>query len=1221
MVSMDPSCALEAVACLQWNLQRSRAATEEVLRNKVGKVFALIQEPYTGTTGLVRGTVGMKIYQMGSASQVAKAAVVVFDPTISGTLLTSESDSRNIFVEFKFADRRIIMASCYSEPDGDLRSLGGRVARFVGVNMILAGDLNARSVWWGDCRTNARGLDVCDMISAANLHVLNVGVAPTFEVFRAGRWCRSRVDVTFCSSDVIDKIEDWSVEEDKCDLSDHKPINFKIGGGRFLRSSSSTRKYDTQNADWGTFDMAYERECLSRDISCENFHIVEDVSELENMIDRWMSAVGASCDESMRRIRAGVFRAKNKWWTEELAGMKRSIRRLARRLRSAPDWLVRDVVLPEYLRAKDDYKEEIRKSKIRSWKEFCGEQGGDTVWRAIHRVLCKARSSTVPSTLKVNGVIADSGRATAVAVLDHFFPPSQFSSLQNRFDPLGGALSGDDPSFVAGELGESVRRFNPARSPGGDGFDARVVKRAYSAAPDLFLGACNACLRLGCFPRPWKGSEIVVINKPGKEDLCDVKSYRPIGLLSVFGKALERLMCSRISWFLHSKKLLHAGQFGFTPQRSAEDALMAVVKTIKAGRDGGSVTVLISLDIKGAFDNAEWSVVMGSLARLGIPANLYNLVSNYFKDRSVSLNVGGNVSTKQVGRGCIQGSVCGPLFWNVLIDGLLKEEWSHGVSVTAFADDVAMVVVGPDVGTVRRLANASLSRAFAWGDRVGLTFSTEKTQVINLTRSRATGPALSVRGVALEYSTHLKMLGVVIDDRLNWSRHVDHACRKAVAVVNSLCRAVKPTWGLSSDMVRLLYTGAVSSIALYASNVWCDALLRKCNMTKLERLQRPLCLRVCRSYRTVSTVAAQVLSALPPLWLKAKERADLHRVRSARVLQELPSDRKLQTAVQFGDLLHPAHRVYVPMEERMNESKPILNVYTAGSQGSSGTGSAFVIVRDDRVLVTRKFLLANYCSKQQASLFSVWKSLEWLYKWLVKSVSENGDVIKVDVRMEGVRGMMYGTSYDCVIFKSQCLARKILIEMNKRVEFVCEGRTCGAYAGLADDAATAACRLKSAPAYDMFTIGYAKERIRLLTNERWNDYYKDSVHASGLKDFFEDVGSALKFVRQCGWSYHLTQALTGHGCFRAYLNRFCLIADPSCMCDGVSVQSVSHLLFDCELLNGDREVWKRMCERFKIEFSMNGIRKAIQIGEGLKVIGECLKDMVESTISMNEEFE
>ena len=191
MVPTNAFCVLGAVGCLQWNLRRCRAATEEVFRNEFSVGIALVQEPYTGTRGVIKGAGGVRIFQIGSEVRVSKAAVIVFDDSISGTLLSDCSDPNNVFVEFMVADRRLVVASCYSEPDGDLAPLGTRISRFVGESFILGGDLNARNIWWGDRRTNERGMMVHDMVSSGDMHILNIGNAPTFEVFRAGLWCRS----------------------------------------------------------------------------------------------------------------------------------------------------------------------------------------------------------------------------------------------------------------------------------------------------------------------------------------------------------------------------------------------------------------------------------------------------------------------------------------------------------------------------------------------------------------------------------------------------------------------------------------------------------------------------------------------------------------------------------------------------------------------------------------------------------------------------------------------------------------------------------------------------------------------------------------------------------------------------------------------------------------------------------------------------------------------
>lgn len=421
-------------------------------------------------------------------------------------------------------------------------------------------------------------------------------------------------------------------------------------------------------------------------------------------------------------------------------------------------------------------------------------------------------------------------------------------------------------------------------------------------------------------------------------------------------------------------------------------------------------------------------------------------------------------------------------------------------------------------------------------------------------------------------------------------------------------------------MVRLLYTGAVSSIIMYAASVWSGALNRKCNIAKLEKLQRPLCLRVCRSYRTVSSVAAQVLSALPPLWLGLLERADRYRVKATGTLPGLPSDRRLQQAVPFGDLQHPALRMYACAGDSDGcENSCVVCLYTAGSAGSKGVGAAFMVVKDDAIIVTRKFLLSKYCTELQASLLAVWKSLEWLYKWLEGRTNMYGEGVKVFVKLSSAKGMMFGTSFHPLVFRSQCLVYGIHSKFGVKVIFGCQGRARGVCASVVNDAATSACNRKTAPAYDCFDMKYACSRLRMVTYERWNEHYRSSAQASSVKGFFSSVGSALKFVRRCGWSYHLNQALTGHGCFRANLHRFHLIDDPSCMCDRVSPQNVCHLLFDCQSLNEERNEWRRMCANVSVDFSMDGFRKAIDEGVGLNVIGICLKRMVECTMEMNDE--
>lgn len=92
------------------------------------------------------------------------------------------------------------------------------------------------------------------------------------------------------------------------------------------------------------------------------------------------------------------------------------------------------------------------------------------------------------------------------------------------------------------------------------------------------------------------------VHTPGREDYTKPKSYRPIGLLPVLGKVLEKLLTRRLRWYLLPK--LSVRQYGFTPQREAEDSLSDLVSHIRARMVAMEIVVLVSLDIEGAFDNA-----------------------------------------------------------------------------------------------------------------------------------------------------------------------------------------------------------------------------------------------------------------------------------------------------------------------------------------------------------------------------------------------------------------------------------------------------------------------------------------------------------------------------------------------------------------------------------------------------------------------------------------
>ena len=195
-------------------------------------------------------------------------------------------------------------------------------------------------------------------------------------------------------------------------------------------------------------------------------------------------------------------------------------------------------------------------------------------------------------------------------------------------------------------------------------------------------------------------STIVPIIKPGNEDSRDASKYRPISLLNVAGKVLDKLMINRIMHHVHSNAGLNSNQYGFIPQRGIVDAAMAVKEIIEGNLKQKNCTSVVSLDVQGAFDAALCSILR-NLKELNCSKKLFNLSRSYFSNRTESLCGNTLKIEKSMTMGCRQGSCCGPGFWNILSNSLLNLEFARRTRVIAFADDL-MVLTRREMRLERR---------------------------------------------------------------------------------------------------------------------------------------------------------------------------------------------------------------------------------------------------------------------------------------------------------------------------------------------------------------------------------------------------------------------------------------------------------------------------------------------------------------------------------------
>src|SRR5271154_4285050 len=164
----------------------------------------------------------------------------------------------------------------------------------------------------------------------------------------------------------------------------------------------------------------------------------------------------------------------------------------------------------------------------------------------------------------------------------------------------------------------------------------------------------NICLKNGKFPSSWRIALIALIPKKGSS------KRRSISLLPVFGKFFDKLLCSRLLYYLHKFNKIDEKQYGFTKQKGTREAVFNTVKEIREKGDSNYIAV-VSLDIKGAFDCVKHIYIIEQLVKMNVPNNLILCIDEFLKNR-VAIIQG---ITFEIERGCPQGSSAGPVLWDV----------------------------------------------------------------------------------------------------------------------------------------------------------------------------------------------------------------------------------------------------------------------------------------------------------------------------------------------------------------------------------------------------------------------------------------------------------------------------------------------------------------------------------------------------------------------------
>lgn len=339
----------------------------------------------------------------------------------------------------------------------------------------------------------------------------------------------------------------------------------------------------------------------------------------------------------------------------------------------------------------------------------------------------------------------------------------------------------------------------------------------------------RASIESGIFPAIWKRSLITPIPKNTMRD--HITEYRPISKLCVFGKILEKIVTSQMSFAY--RNYISEQQHGFFKKRSVDTNMMTFAEHLSQALDDNSQVDVVYTDFSRAFDKINHDLLIKKLTRAGVHGNLLRWIKSYITNRSQAVCVKGYCSRfLPVPSGVPQGSHIAPLLFTLYVNdiGYCLKHCNH----LLYADDSKLFKVIKSSNDCIQLQE-DLESLHKYCESNQLFLNINKCNIITYTRkTRIIDYEYKLKDKSVKRVKNIRDLGIIMDSKLSFNFHIDHILSSAFRKLGFILRISKPFNKIS--VLKILYFAFVRSILDFGSVVWNPYFQVQIN--RIERLQK-----------------------------------------------------------------------------------------------------------------------------------------------------------------------------------------------------------------------------------------------------------------------------------------------------------------------------------------------------------------------------------------------
>ena len=372
-------------------------------------------------------------------------------------------------------------------------------------------------------------------------------------------------------------------------------------------------------------------------------------------------------------------------------------------------------------------------------------------------------------------------------------------------------------AFSAREFPDALQHLKSGKAPGLDSICPEFILHAGPALKSWLREFLSSCMRQLKIPKIWRRALIVAIPKPMKP-IGDPKSYRPISLLCVPYKILERLIYTRVEPIVDP--LLPREQAGFRRGRSTVDQVTLLTQNIEDSFSAKQKAGAVFVDLTAAYDTVWHRGLVCKLLRLLPDKHMVKMIMELVQNRSFTLTTGDGKRSRlrRLKNGVPQGSVLAPLLFNIYtydLPALVSRKY-------AYADDLALLHTSENWQELEGVLSQDMSTLSAYLQTWRLKLSENKTvsAAFHLNNREAKREIkVTINHKTLPFCPVPTYLGVKLDRSLTFRQHLVTLRKKLTSRVALLRRLAGSGWGAGAKTLRisalsLVYSTAASTVHL-----------------------------------------------------------------------------------------------------------------------------------------------------------------------------------------------------------------------------------------------------------------------------------------------------------------------------------------------------------------------------------------------------------------------